>query len=110
MSSWKNAGNTGEKSAGNDFPFISGFRFTTSSDVISGDVNSGDVTSGDVTSGDATSGDLISGDDQPHHPPQMLTELSPYTTYGSSRFFTMIRQFDCTKIWMLPKSVENNLK
>ena len=76
-----------KKSSGNDFPFISGFRFTTSGDVISGD----------VTSGEATSGDLISGDDLPHHPPQMITELSPYTTYGSSRFFTMIRQSDFTK-------------
>ena len=63
------------KNAGNYLPFISGFRFTTSGSgyVISGDVISGYATSDDVISGDVTSGDVTA-------PPQMLTELSPYTT------------------------------
>ena len=46
------------------------FRFTTSG---SGDVISGYATSDDVISGDVSSGDVTA-------PPQMLTELSPYTT------------------------------
>ena len=58
------AGNTGEK-RGNYLPFIPG-------DVISGDVTFGDVLSGDVTSGDVTA------------PPQILTELSSYTTVVNS--------------------------
>jgi hypothetical protein len=54
------------------------FRFKTSGEVISGD-----ATSGDVISGDATSGRTCLRDHFRHHhtaPPQMLTELSPYTT------------------------------
>jgi hypothetical protein len=54
------------------------FRFKTSGEVISGD-----ATSGDVISGDATSGRTCARDHFRHHhtaPPQLLTELSPYTT------------------------------
>jgi hypothetical protein len=61
----------GTKTAGNYLPFISG------------DATSGDVISGDVISADATSGRACVHDHFRHHhtaPPQMLTELCPYTT------------------------------
>jgi hypothetical protein len=54
------------------------FRFKISDEVICGD-----ATSGDVISGNATSGRTCARDHLRHHhtaPPQMLTELSPYTT------------------------------
>ena len=51
--------------------------------MTSGDVISGDATSDDVISGDVTSGRACAHDHFRHHhtaPPQMLTELCPYTT------------------------------
>ena len=68
------------KSAGNYLPFISG--------------------SGDVIFGDATSGHVISGEDAIlTNPPQILIELSPYTTDLRQLMMCSVTTKKCIQDW-----------